>query len=211
MPNGHRRNRNSRHANTQRNIQNASVVQAYEPPTTVAEIAEILVAAEEYVDNSDEIERLKSSLDSMRKGYARQQKEICKLKKEEKEALSSADSFMCALIKLRDEQGMISMERNGDKVEIIPKVLNTNDGSGHKEVSFKDIPKLVYEKDTLIKEQEEEIEKLKTFCKSLITKDADGIRKMLKSLQEGDDDLVCDINYSDEETDEETGSIFFKD
>ena len=202
MPNGHRRNRNSRHANTQRNIQNASVVQAYEPPTT---------AAEAFVDNSAEIERLKSSLDSMRKGYARQQKEICKLKKEEKEALSSADSFMCALIKLRDEQGMISMERNGGKVEIIPKVLNTHDGSGHKEVSFKDIPKLVYGKDTLIKEQEEEIEKLKTFCKSLITKDADGIRKMLKSLQEGDDDLVCDINYSDEETDEETGSIFFKD
>ena len=189
MPNGHRRNRNSRHANTQRNIQNASVVQAYEPPTTVAEIAEILVAAEEYVDNSDEIERLKSSLDSMRKGYARQQKEICKLKKEEKEALSSADSFMCALIKLRDEQGMISMERNGGKVEIIPKVLNTHDGSGHKEVSFKDIPKLVYGKDTLIKEQEEEIEKLKTFCKSLITKNEEGIKTMIKDFKLYDDDL----------------------
>ena len=199
MPNGHRRNRNSRHANTQRNIQNASVVQAYEPPTTVAEISEILVAAEEFVDNSDEIELLKSSLDSMRKGYARQQKEICKLKKEDLRVRESNDSMMDALQEL-DEHGLISVTKNSDgRIYCVPRCLELHG----KQYRFKDVDKVLNEK-------EEEIEKLKTFCKSLITKNEGGIKTMIKSLQvenkehcREDDDLVCDINYSDEESDEE--------
>ena len=153
----------------------------------------------------------------MRKGYARQQKEICRLKKDEKDALRCADGFMAALVTLRDTHGMISIQKNGNgsRCEVVPKYLTRN---GNK-VLFKDIPKLLDEHDDIIKmndkimeEQEEEIYKLKIFCKSLITKNEEGIKTMIKSLSKNiDDDLVCDINYSDEESDEETGAIFFKD
>ena len=197
MPNGQRRNRNSRHANTQRNLQNASVIEA----SSVVEIADLVVAAEEFVDNSDEIERLKSSLDSMRKGYARQQKEICKLKKEDLRVRESNDSMMDALQEL-DEHGLISVTKNSDgRIYCVPRCLELHG----KQYRFKDVDKVLNEK-------EEEIEKLKTFCKSLITKNEEGIKTMIKSLSKNiDDDLVCDINYSDEESDEETGAIFFKD
>ena len=211
MPNGQRRNRNSRHANTQRNLQNASVVEA----SAIAEIAEVVIAAEEYVDNSDEIERLKSNLDSMKKLYNVAQKEICKLKKDEKHALRSIDSFTNCLKVLRDKEGVISMSQNSDGSiqRIVPKYIERCG----KEVSFKDIPDLLDEQDNIIRKrgdllklQSEEIEKLKIFCKSLITKDKEGIKKMIKSLQvenkehcREDDDLVCNINFSDEESEED--------
>ena len=45
MPNGQRRNRNSRHSNTQRNLQNASVIEA----SAISEISEVVVEAEAFV------------------------------------------------------------------------------------------------------------------------------------------------------------------
>ena len=197
MPNGQRRNRNSRHANTQRNLQNASVIEA----SAIAEIASVVVAAEAFVDNSAEIERLKSRL-------AASWTSIAKLKKREREALKCADSVMGTMDSLEKEHGLITIKpnRNGSRAEIIPRCLEING----QDVKFKDVPKIFNEKEELIRHaqnvvelQDEEIDKLKTFCKSLITKDKDGIRNMLKTLKEEDDDLVCDINYSDEETDDE--------
>ena len=191
MPNGQRRNRNSRHANTQRNLQNASVIEA----SAIAEIASVVVAAEEYVDNSAEIERLKSRLDI-------QKTTIIRLKKNEKEAIKMQNSFTNCLKVLRDEEGVINMSQNSDGSikKVVPKCIYRNG----EEISFKGVPKLLDQQDELmvtqvmlINRQEEEIKKLKTFCKSLITKDKEGIKN------KQDDDLVCDINFSDEESDEE--------
>ena len=210
MPNGQRRNRNSRHANTQRNLQTASVIEA----SAIAEIAEVVVAAEEYVDNSAEIERLKSSLESLDRKFSRtstrQQKEICELKKKEKLALLSIDSYTATLKSLRDDEGVICIKesRNGSILEIVPKCLER----GGEEVNFKDVPKLLDELDGIILKDKEVIElqlkemkKLKTFCKSLMIKNEEGIKN------KQDDDLVCDINFSDEESDEEEEEEDFSD
>ena len=191
MPNGQRRNRNSRHANTQRNLQNASVIEA----SAIAEIAEVVFAAEAFVDNSAEIERLKSRVDI-------QKTTIIRLKKNEKEAIKMQNSFTNCLKVLRDEEGVINMSQNSDGSikKVVPKCIYRNGEA----ISFKGVPKLLDQQDDVmltqtkvIKLQEEEIKKLKTFCKSLITKDKEGIKN------KQDDDLVCDINFSDEESDEE--------
>ena len=209
MPNGQRRNRNSRHANTQRNLQTASVIEA----SAIAEIAEVVVAAEAFVDYSDEIQRLKSSLVSMRKGYTRQENEIRKLKKEDLRVRKSNDAMMDALQELRDIHGLISIKTDKDGLLYCsPMGLNRN-GIQYK---FKDVAKLLQEQDDKINRRAKEIIKLKTFCKSLITKDKEGIKNMIKDvasssdidnlskiINKQDDDLVCDINFSDEESDEE--------
>ena len=200
MPNGHRRNRNSRHANTQRNLQNASVIEA----SAIAEMVDVVVAAEEYVDNSDEIERLKSRLDI-------QNTTIIRLIKNEKQAIKMQNSFTNCLKVLRDEEGVINMSQNSDGSiqKVVPKCIYRNG----EEISFKGVPKLLDQQDDVmltqtkvIKLQGEEIEKLKIFCKSLITKDKEGIKKMFLELNgvenKDDDDLVCNINYSDEEDEE---------
>ena len=70
MPN-HRRNQNSRHANNNRNRQNDQTISAQ----SVSIVQDVVVEAEAFVDYSDEIERLKSSLESMKKGYDKQQKQ----------------------------------------------------------------------------------------------------------------------------------------
>ena len=198
MPNGHRRNRNSRHANTQRNLQNASVIEA----SAIAEIVDVVVAAEEYVDNSAEIERLKSRLDIQKNTIIRLKKNEKEALLNEKHALLSIDSFTKCLKVLRDEEGVINMSQNSDGSikKVVPKCIYRNG----EEISFKGVPKLLDQQDELmvtqvmlINRQEEEIKKLKTFCKSLITKDKEGIKN------KQDDDLVCDINFSDEESDEE--------
>lgn len=205
MPNGQRRNRNSRHANTQRNLQNASVIEA----SSIAEIAQVVVAAEAFVDNSAEIERLKSRVDIQRTTISR-------LKKSDKEIRQSNDSMMGALIELRDDYGLVSIKKNIDGTMVcVPRCIVRN-GSKYK---FKDVSKLLDQQDDLmmtqaelIKRQEEEIKRLKTFCKSLMIKNEDGIKNMIKEvasssdidnlrkiINKQDDDLVCDINYSDEE------------
>ena len=204
MPNGQRRNRNSRHANTQRNLQNASVIEA----SAIAEIAEVVVAAEAFVDNSAEIERLKSRVDIQRTTISR-------LKKEDLRVRQSNDSMMDALLELRDEHGLIYIKKNRDgTMDCVPRCI----------YKFKDVSKLLDQQDDLmvtqvmlINRQEEEIKKLKTFCKSLMIKNEDGIKNMIKEvassrdmdnlskeINKKDDDLVCDINYSDEESDEES-------
>ena len=204
MPNGQRRNRNSRHANTQRNLQNASVIEA----SAIAEIAEVVVAAEAFVDNSAEIERLKSRVDIQRTTISR-------LKKEDLRVRQSNDSMMDALLELRDEHGLIYIKKNRDgTMDCVPKCLDLHG----KQYRFKDVYKVLNEKEELaetqmmiIRRQEEEIKKLKTFCKSLMIKNEDGIKNMIKEVASSsdidnlrkiinkEDDLVCDINYSDEE------------
>ena len=214
MPNGQRRNRNSRHANTQRNLQNASVIEA----SAIAEIVDVVVAAEEYVDNSAEIERLKSRLDIQKNTIIRLKKNEKEALLNEKHALLSIDSFTKCLKVLRDEEGVINMSQNSDGSikKVVPKCIYRNG----EEISFKGVPKLLDQQDELmvtqvmlINRQEEEIKKLKTFCKSLITKDKEVIKNMIsecdkldnlsKIINKQDDDLVCDINFSDEESDEE--------
>ena len=201
MPNGQRRNRNSRHANTQRNLQTASVIEA----SAIAEIAEVVVAAEAFVDNSAEIQRLKSSLVSLRNGYTRQENEIRKLKKEDLRVRKSNDAMMDALQDLRDIHGLISIKKDKDGLLCCSVMGLNRNGIQYK---FKDIAKLLQEQDDKIKERAEEIKKLKTFCKSLITKDKEGINGVIddlsKLINKQDDDLVCDINFSDEESDEES-------
>ena len=191
MPN-HRRNQNSRHSNNQRNRQNDQTISAQ----SVSIVQDVVVEAEAFVDYSDEIELLKSSLESMRKGYNKQQKQLSKLKKDYDDVDESNQNLIDCLKVLKHKYKIIDVNFAGGKsVEVTPKCLITGDGTS---VEFKDIPKLVHDKNT-------EIRNLKSFCKSLLEKNQDAVKKACKDLnsQITKDDLVCDINYSDEESDEE--------
>ena len=199
MPN-HRRNQNSRHANNNRNRQNDQTISAQ----SVSIVQDVVVEAEAFVDYSDEIELLKSSLESMKKGYDKQQKQISKLKEDYDDVDESNKNLIDCLKCLKHKYKIIDVKFAGSRsVEVIPRCLITGDGS---KVEFKDIPDLVDGKN-------QEIRNLKAFCKSLLEKNQDAVKKACKDLnsQITKDDLACDINYSDEESDEETGAIFFKD
>ena len=182
MPN-HRRNQNSRHANNNRNRQNDQTISAQ----SVSIVQDVVVEAEAFVDYSDEIERLKSSLESMKKGYDKQQKQISKLKEDYDESDKSNNNLINCLKGLKHKYKMIDVKFVGGRsVEVIPRCLITGDGS---KVEFKDIPDLVDGKN-------KEIRNLKAFCKSLLEKNQDAVKKACKDLnsQITKDDLACDID-----------------
>tara|TARA_R110000824_G_scaffold17754_1_gene71415 strand:+ start:513 stop:1172 length:660 start_codon:yes stop_codon:yes gene_type:complete len=218
MPNGHSRNRNSRHANTQRHIRQGEIISAQ----SIEIINDVIVEAEAFVDHSAEHRAETLAL----------KKRLDKLEKKERQTSEENREYRRCLNDL-DERKIITLTEHSTNMEIEFNGITLKNG---KYIEFKDAERVLNEAadvhnegKALVAHLNRENEKLKEFCKTLIEKNesdkklVEGCRKECafvlekavklcevkenKSSEPGwkffkeDDDLVCDINFSDEEDD----------
>tara|TARA_R110002167_G_scaffold53103_1_gene152580 strand:+ start:100 stop:960 length:861 start_codon:yes stop_codon:yes gene_type:complete len=218
MPNGHSRNRNSRHANTQRHIRQAEIISAQ----SIEIINDVIVEAEAFVDHSAEHREETLAL----------KKRLDKSEKKEKETYAINCEYRRCLDDLHQRK-IITISNHPSGMEIEFNGIQLKNG---KYIQFKDTERVLNEAmdvhqdgKKLVDKLNRENEKLKEFCKTLIEKNesdkklVEGCRKecafvlekAIKLSEEKekkpgwkffklDDDLVCDINFSDEESDEES-------
>ena len=185
MPNGHSRNRNSRHANTQRHIRQGEIISAQ----SIEIINDVIVEAEAFVDHSAEHRAetfaLKKRLDKLEK----KEKDTSQVNREYRRCLD--DLHHRKILTISEHPCGIEIEFNGIELK------------NGKMINFKDAAQVLNEAmdvhqegKALCDKLNRENEKLKEFCKTLIKKN-ESEKKLV-------DDLVCDINFSDEESDEES-------
>ena len=194
MPNGYSRNRNSRHANTQRNIRQAEIISAQ----SIEIINDVIVEAEAFVDHSAEHRAETLAL----------KKRLDKLEKKEKETSAINSEYRRCLDDLHQRK-IITISNHPSGMEIEFNGIQLKNG---KYIQFKDTERVLNEAMDVHQEGKAlcdklnlENKKLKEFCKTLLEKkfaikENRAAGPGWKFFKE-DDDLVCDINFSDEEDD----------
>jgi len=218
MPNGHSRNRNSRHANTQRNIRQAEIISAQ----SIEIINDVIVEAEAFVDHSAEHRAETLAL----------KKRLDKLEKKERETSEENREYRRCLDDLH-ERKIITLTEHEESLAVEFNSITLENG---KTIEFKNVAEIInISREAMLTGQRQldikdlENKKLREFCKTLLEKnesDKKLVEKCRKELQrqasnllmkskvkenkssepgwkffKEDDDLVCDINFSDEEDD----------
>ena len=179
MPNGHSRNRNSRHANTQRHIRQGEIISAQ----SIEIINDVIVEAEAFVDHSAEHRAETLAL----------KKRLDKLEKKERQTSEENREYRRCLNDL-DERKIITLTEHSTNMEIEFNGITLKNG---KYIEFKDAERDKKLVEGCRKECAFVLEKAVKLCEVKENKSSEPGWKFFKE----DDDLVCDINFSDEEDD----------